>query len=195
MKKLTLSLAIVLAASIFASAQVLPSFQFGIKGGVNLSQFSTSGTFNSDNRAGYLAGFWARIGALGLNLQPELYYTSKEATFNSAANETSKVTINSIDFPVLVGLKFGAMGVGGRINTGPLASFIIDKNQSFGGAASNAVTLHFKDQAYAWQFGAGLDIMKISVDLRYELGLTNLANNGYDQKLNLFNLSLAYRLY
>jgi len=195
MKKLTLILAIVFATTLLAQAQTLPSFQFGVKGGVNLSQFSTSGTFNSDNRAGYLAGFWARIGALGLNLQPELYYTSKEATFNSAANETSKVTINSIDLPVLVGLKFGALGIGGRINTGPLASFIIDKNQSFGTAASNAVTLHFKDQAYAWQFGAGLDIMKLSVDLRYELGLTNLANNGYDQKLNLFNVTLGYRLF
>jgi len=195
MKKLTLSLAIVFATTLLAQAQTLPSFQFGVKGGVNLSQFSTSGTFNSDNRAGYLAGFWARIGALGLNLQPELYYTSKEATFNSAANETSKVTINSIDLPVLAGLKFGALGIGGRINTGPVASFIIDKNQSFGQAASNAVTLHFKDQAYAWQFGAGLDIMKLSVDVRYELGLTNLANNGYDQKLNLFNVTLGYRLF
>lgn len=195
MKNITLSLAILLASALFASAQVLPSFQFGIKGGANLSKFSTSGTFDSGNRAGYLAGFWARIGAMGLNLQPEIYYTSKMATFNSAANEQSKVTINSIDVPVLVGFKFGALGVGGRLNTGPVASFIIDKNQSFGTAASNAVTLHFKDQAYAWQFGAGLDVMKISIDLRYELGLTNLANNGYDQKLNLFNLSLAYRLY
>jgi len=117
MKKITLSLVILLTTTFFASAQVLPSFQFGVKGGVNLSQFSTSGTFNSDSRAGYLAGVWARIGALGLNVQPELYYTSKMATFNSAVNEQSKVTINSIDLPVLVGLKFGALGIGGRIAT------------------------------------------------------------------------------
>jgi len=194
-KKITLSIAILLATTLFASAQLLPSFQFGIKGGMNLSKFSTSGTFDSGNRAGYLAGFWARIGALGFNAQPEIYYASKTATFNSAANEQSTVTLNSIDVPVLVGYKFGVLGVGGRLATGPMASFIIDKNQSFGSAASNLVTLHFKDQAYAWQFGAGLDIMKISVDLRYEMGLTNLANNGYDQKLNLFNLSLAYRLF
>jgi hypothetical protein len=195
MKKITLCLAILLTTTLFASAQVLPSFQFGIKGGVNLSKFSTSGTFDSGNRAGYLAGFWARIGALGLNVQPEIYYASKTATFNSAVNEQSTVTLNSIDVPVLVGFKFGALGIGGRLATGPMASFIIDRNQSFGSAASSAVTLHFKDQAYAWQFGAGLDIMKVSVDVRYELGLTNLANNGYDQKLNLFNVSLAYRLF
>src|SRR5476651_338268 len=104
MKKLTLSIAILLITTICASAQVLPSFQFGIKGGVNLSQFSTNGTFNSDNRAGYLAGFWARIGAAGLNVQPEVYYASKMATITNSANEQNKVTINSIDVPVLVGV-------------------------------------------------------------------------------------------
>jgi len=193
MKKITLSLAILLATTFFASAQVLPSFQFGIKGGVNLSQFSTNGTFNSDNRAGYLAGFWARIGAAGLNVQPEVYYASKVATITNSANEQNKVTINSIDVPVLVGVKFGALGIGGRLATGPMASFIIGNDQSFGNAASNIGSLNFKNQAYAWQFGAGLDIMKISVDLRYELGLTDLSSTG--QKLNLFNVSLAYRLF
>lgn len=193
MKKITLSLAILLATTFFASAQVLPSFQFGIKGGVNLSQFSTSGTFNSENRAGYLAGFWARIGAAGLNVQPEIYYASKMATITNAANEQNKVTINSIDVPVLVGLKFGALGIGGRVATGPMASFIIGNDQSLGNAASSIGSLNFKNQAYAWQFGAGLDVMKLSVDLRYELGLTDLSSTG--QKLNLFNVSLAYRLF
>ncbi|MDB5088308.1 MAG: hypothetical protein JWR09_2302, partial [Mucilaginibacter sp.] len=73
MKKLILTLAIVTAALSFTSAQILPSFQFGIKGGVNLSKLNYSGsTFNSSNRAGYLGGLWARVGALGFNFQPEL---------------------------------------------------------------------------------------------------------------------------
>ncbi|WP_448698432.1 porin family protein [Mucilaginibacter sp. AW1-3] len=194
MKKITITVAILLAATLFTSAQVLPTFQFGVKGGVNLSKFSTSGTFDSGNRAGYLAGVWARIGALGFNLQPELYYTSKIATISNSSTENT-VTINSIDLPVLVGYKFGAFGLGGRLNTGPVASFILSKDQSFSNAVGNALTLDLKNQAFAWQFGAGIDIMKLSVDLRYELGLTNLNNTGYDQKLNLFNLSLAYKLF
>jgi len=193
MKKIILSLAILLSGSVFAQAQVLPSFQFGVKGGVNLSRFSTSNTFNSDNRAGYLAGVWARIGALGINLQPEIYYASKVATITDPASEQNQVTINSIDVPVLVGLKFGALGIGGRIATGPMASFIISNDQSFRSAASSIGSLNFKNQAYAWQFGAGLDVTKISVDLRYELGLTDLSSTG--QKLNMFNVSLAYHLF
>jgi len=194
MKKLTLITVLLLSSTILASAQVLPSFQFGIKGGVNLSQFSTSGTFDSGNRAGYLGGFWARIGAAGLNLQPEIYYTSKSTDVTNG-NAQSTVTLNSIDVPVLVGFKFGALGLGGRIATGPLASFIINKDQSAGSSILQISHLNFKDQAYAWQFGAGLDIEKLSVDLRYELGLTNLSNDGYNEKLNLFNLTLGYRLF
>ncbi len=193
MKKIILSLAILFSCSLFAQAQVLPSFQFGIKGGVNLSRFTTNGTFNSDNRTGYLAGFWARIGAAGINLQPEVYYASKVATITNPASEQNQVIINSIDVPVLVGLKFGALGVGGRVATGPMASFILDNNQSFSSAASSIGSLSFKNQAYAWQFGAGLDLMKLSVDLRYELGLTDLSSTG--QKLNMFNLTAAYRLF
>ena len=80
MKKLILTLVIFAATFKIVSAQVLPSFQFGVKGGVNLSSLSSSGsTFSSSNQAGYLAGFWARFGDLGLNFQPEIYLTSKNA--------------------------------------------------------------------------------------------------------------------
>jgi hypothetical protein len=165
MKKIILSLAILLTTTLFASAQVLPSFQFGIKGGVNLSKFSTnSSAFASDNRAGYLGGVWARIGALGINAQPEIYYTSKIATIANGS-ESKTVTLNSIDVPILAGFKVGAFGFGGRVTTGPLASFILNNDQSFSSAAGNIGTLNFKNQAYAWQFGVGLDIMKISIEL------------------------------
>jgi hypothetical protein len=193
MKKIVL-LTPLLLFGLLASAQILPSFQFGIKGGVNLSKFSTNNTFNSDNQAGYLGGIWARIGALGINFQPEAYYTSKIATVTNG-NYSSTVKLNSIDVPALVGFKFGTFGIGGRLYTGPVASFILSQDQTFKSAVADIAHLSFKDQNYAWQFGAGVDISSLSVDLRYEKGLSNLNNSGYDQKLNLFNLSLGYRLF
>ena len=73
MKKLLLAFGLFVAAATTTQAQVLPSVQFGVKGGVNLSSLSnSSGAFSSDNRAGYLGGFWARFGALGFNFQPEI---------------------------------------------------------------------------------------------------------------------------
>lgn len=195
MKKISLSL-LLTCCSFLAMSQVVPSFQMGVKGGLNLSKFNTSNTFSSDNQAGYYAGLWARIGAAGLHLQPELYISGKNTTLVSSTGEENKVKFTSLDVPVLVGTKIGAAGVGLRLNTGPVVSFILNEDQSFGDAASNIFNGDFKDQAFAWQFGAGLDVGKLGVDLRYELGLSKLnASNYSSTKLNLFTLGLAYKIF
>jgi hypothetical protein len=179
-----------------ASAQVAPTFQFGLKGGFNLSKFSTENTFASENKAGAYGGVWTRIGGAGIHLQPELYVSGKNTTLQNSNGLQNEVTFTSLDLPVLVGTKIGAAGIGVRLNTGPVASFVINEKQSFDQAASNVFSGNFKDQAFAWQFGAGVDVGKLSVDLRYELGLSKLNSTGYPEtKLNLFMLGLGIRLF
>jgi hypothetical protein len=196
MKKLILS-TIILAASVsFASAQLLPTFQFGIKGGANLSNLSSQGNnFSSDNRAGYLGGIWARFGAVGFNFQPEVYVTGKDVNiYDNAGNET-RAKFTSLDVPLLFGTKIGAFGFGGRIYTGPMVSFAINKDQTFTGAVDKATSLDYQNQNFAWQFGAGLDIQRISVDIRYEAGITKQKYNDDHTRVSLFNLTLAYSLF
>ena len=195
MKKLLLSLFIVTSVIFTAKAQLLPSVQFGIKGGLNLASVSTSASssLSSSNQTGYLGGLWARFGALGFNFQPEVYFTRKSADITSNGVET-KANFTSIDVPLLFGAKIGALGIGGRFYTGPVVSFAINKDQNISGAASSIYALNYKDQNFAWQVGAGLDIKAISIDLRYEAGLTSQAYGTSSTKLNLFSLSLAYRL-
>lgn len=195
MKKLILTFITITTAFTFASGQVIPSFQLGIKGGVNFASLSSSAgsTFSSDNRAGYLGGLWARVGALGFNFQPELYVTGKNVQITDNGTEV-KAKFTSIDVPLLFGGKIGAFGFGGRFYTGPLVSFAINKNQSFGTAVGNATSLDYKDQNYAWIFGAGVDIRNISVDLRYEAGLSKQTYGSSQTKVSLFSLSLAVPL-
>lgn len=198
MKKLFYLLALSLLTAGSASAQLLPTFQFGAKAGVNLSQFSTDNTLSSDSRAGYLAGFWARIGGAGVHFQPELYITGKNVDLKGSDGTINRAKFTSIDVPLLVGTKFGALGFGGRLNTGPLLSFAInkDQDQNFGTQVGNATHLRYKDANYAWQFGAGLDIQRVSLDLRYELGLNKVSNDVGDKtRINMFNLTLGYRLF
>ncbi|RYY37568.1 MAG: PorT family protein [Sphingobacteriaceae bacterium] len=200
MKKLLLLFVVLVGAAQFASAQLIPSFSFGVKGGVNLSSLSFSDPdFSSSNRAGYLGGIYARVGGLGFNFQPELYVTGKNVNIENNGI-VNRVKFTSIDLPVLMGLKVGAFGLGGRFMTGPLVSFKINEDQSLGSAAGQALTLsNIKDQNFAWQFGAGVDIKRISLDVRYELGLTK---QGYtfnsesgSTRINLFNVSLSYQIY
>ncbi|SDG39784.1 Outer membrane protein beta-barrel domain-containing protein [Pedobacter terrae] len=195
MKYLSLTVAFLLVG-LFASAQILPSFQLGVKAGANFSKFDSENTFNSNNRTGFYGGLWARVGAAGVYFQPELYISGKKADLVSdATGDINKVRFTSLDVPLLVGTKFGAAGVGLRLNTGPMFSLILDENQSFGQAAGNVFRADFKNQALAWQFGAGLDLKKLSFDARYELGLSKINKSGYPgTKLNLFTVGLGYRI-
>ncbi|TCC98674.1 porin family protein [Pedobacter hiemivivus] len=195
MKKIILS-ALLVSLNLVAFSQVLPSFQLGLKGGANLSKLSTENTFSSDNRAGYYVGLWTRIGAAGIHLQPELYLSGKNSTLKDASGQENKVKFTSMDVPILVGTKFGAAGIGLRLNTGPVVSFVLSDDQSLKDAAGSAFKGDFKGQNFAWQFGAGLDVGNLGVDLRYETGLSKIGKNGYDDtKLSLFTLGLAYRLF
>ncbi|MBD1392258.1 porin family protein [Mucilaginibacter glaciei] len=197
MKKLFLALSILAATATASQAQVLPSFQIGVKGGVNLSSLSNStSTFNSSNRAGYLGGLWARFGALGFNFQPEVYVTSKNVDINNSTQTISSAKFTSIDVPLLFGGKIGAFGLGGRFYAGPLFSFAIDKKNNFGTAVSSATRFDYKDSNVAVTAGAGIDIRKISIDLRYEAGLTKQnyydGSTNYKTRVSLFNLTLGY---
>lgn len=195
MRKIILSMLLV-CLSFLTYGQALPTFQLGVKGGINLSKFKTSNTFSSDNQAGYYAGLWARIGGAGIYLQPEVYLSGKNTTLTNSAGQDNKVKFKSLDVPILVGTKFGAAGFGLRLNTGPVISFNLDDEQNFGQAASAAFNGKFKDKAFAWQFGAGVDIGKLSADLRYESGLSKINAEGYPTtKLNLYTLGIAFRVF
>ncbi|MBB6109381.1 porin family protein [Mucilaginibacter lappiensis] len=196
-KTIILTLSICLFTIGMASAQVIPNFSFGVKGGLNYASFPSNGVFNNNNRAGYLAGFWARVGGLGFNFQPELYLTSKNINVNAPNEPENKAKFTSIDVPLLLGGKIGAFGLGGRFYGGPVLSFAVDKNQSFAESAGEATHLNYKSANYGFQVGAGVDIRSFSVDLRYEGGLNKIAygDGNSHTRVNVFSLALAYKLF
>lgn len=196
MKKIALSL-MLMFSSFYAFSQGLPTFQLGVKGGMNLAKFKTKGLFDSENRGGYYAGIWARIGGAGIHLQPELYLSGKNSSLVTTTGQENSVKFTGLDVPILIGTKFGAAGVGLRLNTGPVLTFMLNEDQNFGSAAASAFNGKFKDKAVAWQFGVGLDIGKLNVDGRYEYGLSEINSAGGYQttKLNLFTIGVGFRIF
>lgn len=191
-KSILLIFSIFLISIGVSKAQVIPSFSFGLKGGLNYSTFPSNGVFNNDNKAGYQAGAWARIGGLGFIFQPELYFADKSVTVNNGG-VSNKQSFKSFDVPLLIGAKVGALGLGGRFYGGPVLSFTTSKDNAF----NDATALRYKDANYAIQVGAGVDISSFSVDLRYEGGLNKIAygNDNSHTRVSLFSLSLAYKLF
>ena len=91
-------LLLLMSSSFLAYSQGVPSFQFGVKGGLNLAKFKTENTFDSDNKSGYFAGVWTRIGGAGIHLQPELYLSGKNSVLvNTAGQDNKAVSYTHLD--------------------------------------------------------------------------------------------------
>ena len=183
-----------------ANAQQLPSFQFGIKGGLNFSNLKSEdgNYFDASTRTGYQAGVWARIGGAGVHFQPELYVTGKssEAKLIETGGEKGKITFTSLDLPLLLGTRIGLGPAGLRIVAGPVVSFVVDKN--IGEALRQVPEFsEYKNQAWAVTGGLGLDISNFRADVRYEHGLSELSKNDGNgaQKVNLWTVGIGYRLF
>lgn len=192
MKKILPALLLFLGGATIAQAQVLPSFEIGLKGALNYSKLKNDTYFDSDSKAGYQAGLYSRIGILGFHVQPEIYITGKNVKINKDNVDDLKFT--SVDIPVLLGKRFGLGPIGARIQTGPVFSFITNDN---GDKLTNALKFsEYKKSSTSWAFGAGVDVSSLRVDLRYELGLNDMAKGSSEaQKINMWSIGLGYRLF
>lgn len=187
MKKLILSSLILFASTFCLQAQILPTFKLGVKGGANFTKLRSEGsTFSSDTKAGYLLGLWGRVGIGGFHIQPEAYFTGKNTSIEREGDPKSSLDFKAIDVPILLGTKFGLGPVGARVQVGPLFTFMTQDVK--------ALDVEFKKNTAAITGGIGVDISKLSADLRYENGLGNLvkSSSNHNQKLNIWTLSIGY---
>ena len=203
MKKIILAACLLFISGMTAMAQ-LPSFAFGIKGGVNYSSLKTKNDLTDENSImGYQAGIFSRIGAAGIYFQPELYLGSKGNEFiriednnGTDISANGKVKFTTLDLPLLLGTKIGPNKLNLRFMAGPVVSFIIDENTTFATAYQGVSDFgNYKKQTLGLQAGTGVDLGNLTLDLRYEAGLSNVSQSEkYSQKQNLFHLSLGIKL-
>ncbi|MFM6947567.1 MAG: porin family protein [Aquirufa sp.] len=165
-------------------------FRLGIKGGVNLSTLNTSllssgfNQFyveNAKNQTGYVAGVYARLGR-NIFLEPELLFSAKGGTFNATnvvTGDKKLVDINytNIDVPLLLGIKLGHLHLLG----GPVASYQLSANESVDAAFNNylggSIANGLSKSQLAYQVGAGIDLLGITLDVKYEGSLTDIAKD------------------
>ncbi|MET4080957.1 hypothetical protein ABIB40_000902 [Pedobacter sp. UYP30] len=198
MKKLTLLMAMVAAFAVNTQAQ---TFNLGIKAGVNLAKIDADYA-KTENRLGYQLGAWARVGVASFYIQPEAYIGTKDNRFLSFQNNGNEVTavgtakFTTLDVPVLFGTSIGSKNLNFRLMAGPAITLLLNDRSTFSSAYDELKDFKsYKKQAFSIQAGAGVDILKFSVDLRYVAGLSNLSNSDmYKQKSNVFQLSLGYKI-
>lgn len=172
--KKTILLALFLVAiSSFTYAQSATGF--GIKGGLNYNangdyfESIESNAKNPDRNVGYHIGLFGKIGNQ-IYFRPELVYTSTKSDYDNESFEMQK-----IDAPMLVGIKIlGPLSV----FAGPSFQYVLDSE--FNGITIDDIENEF---SVGLNFGIGLNINKLGIDVRYERGFseneaTFIGNNG-----------------
>lgn len=157
--------ALLLALAIPTNLNAQAATGLGIRAGLNYNgngkYFSSisANAENPDKNVGYHVGLFGKIGNQ-IYLKPELVYTSTKSDYNSDDFKMQK-----LDLPVLVGAKvLGPISVFG----GPAFQYIL--NSKFGDVTVNDVE---NDFTVGLNFGIGLNINKLGIDLRYERGFSN----------------------
>lgn len=192
---------ILLSALVLSASLVLGQFTVGPKVGYNASKLSTNlDTVSSQFKSGFQIGAFVRIGKR-FYIQPELYYTTQGGVFESnKENWKQKVNIGSLDIPALVGFKIiNGDKVNLRILAGPMASFIVNKNvKDAGGILGPIENADINSINWAIQAGAGVDVLFMTLDIRYQIGLNNLIKtiktSDINSKNNVWVVSLGFKI-
>jgi hypothetical protein len=198
---------VLLAVLVLAGTQLFAqSFQLGIKGGGNLSDFLSAQNQNQSSfsaiagwNAGVFVNFW-----LGNHfaIAPELLYTTEGAGIKSTtAGNNGTVTLNDnlnlryISLPLMAKLRFTG---GFYIEAGPEVSLNVSssawENQSVKDVTNNAELGAAAGIGYQSPIGLG-------VSLRYTVGLTTVDNTSdatwgdVNMRNSSFSLDLFWTLF
>lgn len=203
MKKLKLSLVIVLLSIVsFAGAQT-PSFS--IKGGLNMSNFYGDELNDKNMKTGFHIGVGADFEfAPNMGIQSGLFFTSKGAKYTTKIEDVElNSNANFLQVPVHFAYKIDLMpGTRIVLHAGPYIAYGIGGKTEAGIFSGDT----FKDGAFldvlnglkpfdaGLGLGVGAEFGAILVDIGWDMGLTNLSRvNLYDVKTQNAYLSLGYK--
>lgn len=183
MKKL-LALGIVFFILVTAYSQ---RTSFGIKAGINSSSVEIDNGSDYDSKIGFHAGGLAHIHISDhFAVQPEVLFSMQGGESGDA-----KLKLNYLNVPVLAQYMFGE---GFRLQTGPQIGFLLGAESKVGDVEVDVEDV-FNSIDFSWSFGAGyLFPQGIGLDLRYNLGLSNISDdNNFEAKNRVLQFGLFYQ--
>ena len=185
----------VIAAVCFAfTAQIASAqtpFHFGVKGGLNFSELSTSyKDYDSKNSTGFSAGIMTRIDIKKAYIQAELLYAEKNLKMNSLSEVNIKPKMKNLEVPVVLGYKFVNLPM---FNVRGFAGGVYSKTigDNFNNKDVKEVFNDFDKSNIGYRVGFGADIAKFTVDFSYDGGLNNISND-FKSKPNTWLVTIGY---
>ena len=196
---------VLIAGVSFTVASAQGSLQFGIKGGLNLSTITVSNGVNGYSYStlpNFNAGVFLKVPVVRhFSFQPELYYSGQGFKADDGSGGTYSEHVNYLQIPLLA--KFTTR-TGFFLETGPQVGLKLNAKDKENGISQD-VSSAYNNADFSWVFGAGFKIpmAPVGFDLRYNVGITNVANdsyygNGYDQygvRNGVFQLDVFFVLF
>jgi len=167
------------AILLFTFISTLAFAQFKPHIGFNWSQLSTEPQdFTHEGRLGFVIGAGFKFGE-SFYLEPgiQLSYLgtkliSKDKDDNGETIEHQSY-VNTLRIPVMVGYDFMDKDdfLNLRVFTGPSASVVMGVTTE--GAAVNVTKEDYASTIWGWNFGAGLDVWFVYLDIGFEMGISD----------------------
>lgn len=219
MKKVLLLFAALFIATV-ANAQISP-ITFGPKVGYQTTKLSMDKqNIKSDFKGNMAFGVFARLTIKNVVLQPELLYFKSGKVFEVSAlgdnwglnnlipNPTFTINQSNLALPIMIGYQFIDIPIiKMRANVGPVFYFAVGKAEySMNG---EDIPLPVESATENMTMGAalnlGLDIWKLTLDINYSLGLTDVFDDeleiaghevdlGDNTKQNIFTVTLGFKI-
>lgn len=198
----------VITAMLFISMSTFAQTSFGFRNGVAATTLSAKGDLFNDNNitVSYTAGIFTTISLnKSLAIQPELNYVRKgrsnETTQLNTTTETDFL-INYLQVPVLFQYRNDQMlnksGSVFYINAGPYAGFVLNtKTKPSGNDESGTPPPADDSKNTDWGATMGIGfqtpILKqdIRFDLRYDMGLSEIAQQPTDYRTKALSLTVG----
>ncbi len=194
MKKIFLLL-LFISGGLLVQAQLVPGFTFGPKIGATFSKFTTDQDQIKDElKTTFHYGVFVRMGE-SVYFQPELNIMTRNPNLESA-NQSGTIKMTSLDVPLLLGVRvLNLKLLNVRAMAGPVGSMTVSKKISLTDVDLDLKKDDLKSLNWGLQFGAGVDVLIFSLDLRYEIGLNDVSKlDGFDLKNNMFTVALGFKL-
>jgi Outer membrane protein beta-barrel domain len=213
MRRWTLGTAVLSILTLGAAPLAAQSVSVGPMAGASFFTFhgDDSEVFSADlgttadkgTRTGFAAGAFLEY-EFGNTwaIEPQVLYVEKGGKYSASASgldATAKVKLGYIQVPVLFKAEFrkADRGVTPSIFLGPAIGFKVSCSLSvdisgFGSESGDCGDSGVKGTEFSGVFGAGLEFNRFSLQGRYDLGLSSIAENDLDVKNGGFLVTLGY---
>jgi opacity protein-like surface antigen len=189
---------IVTALAIFSITVAQAQMSIGAKAGLNISNVKNTydgGSTKGDARlSGHLGVYLVYNFQENMAFQPELVF-SGEGTRTEFGSEDVKFNLTYLNLPLLFRYNFSDKL---SAHTGPQIGFLLSAKQKYDGDTDD-VKDGLKGTNVAWAIGGAYELANnVNVGLRYNIGLSDIADDGDSDiktKVSTFQITVGYTFY